>query len=83
MNKWAQVRRINARRLKARERAKRTWVRRHAARDRIAALDPILVGGKIVRRIVVIDDESRVRERSFYEFDRACDWKRKLREVLA
>ncbi len=44
---------------------------------------PIRVGGKIVRRVVVIDDETRVRERTFYEFDQPRDWKRKLKEVLA
>jgi len=74
---------MEARRLKARARAIRGWKVRHAQRDRLAALDPINVGGKIVERLVRIVDESRVIERTFYEFDRPCDWKRKRQEIFA
>lgn len=62
--------------------AKARWVKFHAQRDRMDALDPVRLG-RIKRRIVVIDDEVRIKERTFYKFDRPCDWKRKLREVLA
>lgn len=61
--------------------AKARWTKFHSERARLDALDPIRVGGNLVRRVVVIDHEVRVKERSFYEFDRPCDFKRKLREL--
>ncbi len=83
MSKWFDIKEKKRRSLKATDRAIRGWKIRHARRDVLAAKDPIQVGGKIKRRIVVIDDELHVKERAFYEFDRECDWERKLREVLA
>lgn len=66
-----------------RKAARVRWNRESEKRKRLDALDPVRVGGKVVRRIVVIDDECRVKERAFYEFDLACDWRRKMKEVLA
>jgi len=82
-HKWFSVKAKKRASLNARTRAKRRWALDRERRARLDALDPIQVGGNIVRRVVVIDKESRVRERVFYEFDRPCDRKRKLREVLA
>jgi hypothetical protein len=83
MGKWFDIKKKKRASLNARRRANRRWELDRQRRRVLDALDPIQVGGRIVRRVVVIDDESRVRERSFYEFDRACDWNRKIREVLA
>lgn len=81
MRKWFNVKAAKKRSIKATERAIRGWKVRHARRDAMALKDPIRVGGKIVRRIIVIDNESLVKERSFYQFDRSCDTKRKLNEL--
>lgn len=58
------------------------WQRDREKRAALDAKDPVQLGGKIVERLVRIIDESRVIERTFYEHDRPCDWKRKRREVL-
>ncbi len=57
------------------------WTKDRERREFLDRIDPVRVGGRIKRRIVVIDNETLVRERAFYEFDRDCDWKRKLREL--
>lgn len=74
--------RINRLREQGRKAAYVRWSRERDRQDKLDALDPVRVGGRVVRRIVVIDHETRVLERTFYEFDRACDWSRKLREVV-
>lgn len=61
--------------------AKIRWQRDRERRNRLDTLDPIQVGGKVVRRIVVIENESKVKERCFYEFDRGSDYERKLKEL--
>lgn len=66
---------------RGRRMARARWDKFHAERGRLNAIDPVRVGGKIVKRIVVIHDENCVKERTFYEFDRDCDWKRKKREL--
>lgn len=58
------------------------WEREKERLDRIARLDPVRVGGRIVERLVRVVGETRVIERTFYEFDRACDWKRKRNELF-
>lgn len=63
--------------------ARARWAAEKAKRDRLALLDPIRVGGRIVERWVRIINESEVRERVLYEFDRPSDWKRKKRELFA
>jgi hypothetical protein len=62
--------------------AKIRWKRDRERRVRLDALDPIRVGGKIIERLVRVIGEDRVIERTFYEFDLPCDWKRKRREVF-
>lgn len=59
------------------------WQRDRAKRNELALRDPIQVGGRIVERLVRIIGETHVIERTFYEHDRPCDWKRKRRDVLA
>ena len=62
--------------------ARARWDREALRLTKLDELDPVRVGGKIVRRVIVIDGETRIKERTFYQFDRPCDWRRKLREVL-
>jgi hypothetical protein len=82
MRKWFSIKAKKRASLNARRRANRRWEMDRQRRTALALKDPIQVGGRIVRRIVVIDNESQVKERTFYQFDRPCDWKRKEREVL-
>lgn len=63
--------------------AKARWAKFHSARNKLDELDPVHVGGRIVERVVRIISETRVVERTFYEFDRPCDWKRKRKELFA
>ncbi len=76
---------VNYRIRRLREQAKKAdqvrWRREHECQARLDALDPIRVGGRIVERIVRIIGEDRMIERTFYEFDRDCDWKRKRKEL--
>lgn len=83
MSKWFNIKAKKRASLNATRRANRRWALDRERRTKLDETDPIQVGGKIVRRIVVIDNESTVRERVFYEFDRTCDLKRKLRECLS
>ena len=59
------------------------WAKFHTDRAKLDALDPVHVDGRIVERLVRVIGEERVIERTFYEFDRPCDWKRKRREIFA
>ena len=63
--------------------AKARWDKFHAEQERLAEKDPVRVGGAIVERLVRVVGESRVIERTFYEFDRPCDWTRKHKELFA
>lgn len=83
MRKWFDVKKKKAASLNARRRAARRWQLDRARRERLAVLDPISVGGRIVERWVRIIGETTVRERTLYEFDRACDVRRKKRELFA
>lgn len=67
---------------RGRARAKVRWDRDRARRDRLAAADPISTGRTIVRRIVVIDNETTVREATIYSDDSYREARRKLRQVL-
>lgn len=73
------IRRTSESRRKA---ANLRWERHRERLNRLDEKDPIQVGGKIVERLVRIIDESWVIERTFYEYDRPCDWRRKRRDVF-
>lgn len=77
------TRKIKAASERGRRMAKRRWELDALRRERLAAIDPIQFSGRIVRRIVVIDNEKRVREVAIYDFDSEREWKRKERKVLA
>lgn len=62
--------------------AKARWERERAQRDKMAMLTAEQFPSRIVRRIVVIDNEITVRETTIWSFDSARSARRKLREVL-
>ena len=62
--------------------AKRRWEIDGARREALAAMEPARFQGLIVRRIVVIDRETEVREAVIYDFDSARKAKRKIQRVL-
>jgi hypothetical protein len=51
-------------------------------RDRLAELDPIKFTGKIVRRVIVIDAETTVKEAVIFDFDSFRSALRKTRSIL-
>ena len=71
---------------RARERSKlmnsARWKRDRERRDKLAAMEPLNYPGTIVRRIIVIDRESEVREAVLFDTDSIRDARRKLRAVL-
>lgn len=77
------VRRKQAASEKGRRMANARWKNERARQDAIAAADPLRVTGRIIRRIVVIDEERAVREAVIYDFDSIRSARSKLRNVLA
>jgi alkyl hydroperoxide reductase subunit AhpC len=63
--------------------AKARWTKDRAERNRQALLMAEQFPSRIVRRIVVIDDERDVREVTIWNWESGRDWKRKERRVLA
>lgn len=82
-SKWFSVKAKKRASIAATNRANRRWQIDRERRDKLASIDPVRVGGKIVERWVRIIGESAVRERTIYEFDRPCDVRRKRRELFA
>ena len=62
--------------------AKARWDKDRERRDELAALTAEQFPSKIVRRIVVIDNETTVRECVIWSFDSIREARRKLRRVL-
>ena len=62
--------------------AKARWTKDRIERDRRATLTAEQSPSRIVRRIVVIDDERTVREATFWTWDSRREWRRKERRVL-
>jgi alkyl hydroperoxide reductase subunit AhpC len=62
--------------------AQRRWQMQRQREAELVAMDPIKLTGRIVRRIVVIDDERTVRECVFTDLDSRREASRKLRKVL-
>lgn len=59
------------------------WARFRADRDRFAALTAEQCPRRIARRIIVIDDEIRVRETVIWNWESDRAWQRKERAALA
>lgn len=72
--------------MRATERGKRMaearWKKDREWRDKIAVLTAEQCPSKIIRRIVVIDNERDVREATIFSFDSIRSAKSKLRSVL-
>jgi len=80
MSYW--TRRKQAASERGRARAKRRWELDAQRRARRAAMAPIKFTGRIVKRIIIIEEEVRAKEITIYDFDTFRDMKRKLRSVL-
>ena len=59
------------------------WAKDRERRNKIAALEAESNPSRIVRRIVVIDNERDVREIVLWSWENWRDWKRKLKPLLA
>lgn len=59
------------------------WSRYRALQEQIAAMDPARFAGKVRRRIIVIENECRVRETVIYDFDSSRRARAKERAALA
>ena len=67
---------------RGRRMANARWTRERAERDRLAVLMAEQFPSRIVRRIVVIDNERDVREVTIWNWESGRDWKRKERQIL-
>lgn len=69
---------------KASERGRRManarWRKDRREREKLAVLTAEQFPRRIVRRIIVIDDERTVREATFWDWESGRDWKRKPRK---
>ena len=77
------TRKIKARRELGKRLANIRWDRDRAMRARMAAMDPVKFAGHVVKRIIVIEEETTAREICFFDFDTYTDRRRKLRAVHA
>ena len=76
-------RKIQAARDRGKRMANRRWQLDRERRDKLAALTAEQLPAKIVRRVIVIDNETTVREAVIWSFDYWKDQQRKIRAVLA
>ncbi len=58
------------------------WALDHERRNQLAKLTAEQYPNRIVRRIIVIDDEKDAREAVIFQWDSAREARRKLRQVL-
>ena len=63
--------------------ANRRWQLDRERRDKLAALTAEQFPAQIIRRVIVIDNETRVREAVIWSWDYWKDQQRKIRSVLA
>lgn len=62
--------------------AKARWAKDRTNRDRLAKLTAEQCPSRIIRRIVVIDHETTVREATFWNWESRRSWRRKELAVL-
>ena len=67
---------------RGRRMANARWAKDRAERDRRAKLTAEQCPSRIVRRIVVSDNETTVREATFWSFESRRSWRRKELAVL-
>ncbi|MDE2104244.1 MAG: hypothetical protein KGL39_43810 [Patescibacteria group bacterium] len=75
-------RKVKAASERGRRMANARWEKERKERDKMALLTAEQCPSRIVRRIVVIDNEATVREATFWSFESRRSWRRKLRLVL-
>ena len=83
MSKWNTIKSIRRKSEIARIRANRRWELDRKRRSDLAAKDPAFTGLRIIRRIVVIEGESTVREAVIYNIDSLRSARQKLNRVLS
>lgn len=66
-----------------RQKANARWKKDRERRDKMAALTAEKYQSRIARRIIVIDDESRVKEVVIWNFESAHSVRRKERQALS
>ena len=67
---------------RGRQMANARWAKDRIERDRLAKLTAEQCPARIVRRIVVIDNEKTVREATFWNWESRRSWRRKELAVL-
>jgi hypothetical protein len=67
---------------RGRRMARRRWDLDREERNRLAKVTAEQYPNRIVRRVIVIDDERDAREAVIFQWDSAREAKRKLRQVL-
>lgn len=67
---------------RGRQMATARWAKDRERRMALAEVTAEQYPNQIVRRIIVIDDEQRVRETVFWRWDSGREWRRKERAVL-
>ena len=82
MSKWNTIKAIRRKSEIARIRANKRWELDRARRAELAAKDPAFTGFRIVRRIIVIDNEKDVREAVIYSTDSIRSATQKLKRAL-
>ncbi len=82
MSFWHTPKQIRRRSEIARIRANRRWEMERQRQAEIAAKDPAFTGLKVIRRVVVIDNEQAVREATIYNVDSRRSACRKINRVL-
>lgn len=75
-------RKIKAASERGRKMVKRRWELDRQRRAKLAALTAEQYPTKIVRRIIVIDDDKTVKEATFWSFESRRSWTRKERAIL-
>jgi hypothetical protein len=76
-------RKVKAARERGRRMANRRWQLDRQRRNKLAALTAEQCPTRIVRRIVVIENETMVNEAVFWNFESKRSWRRKERQVLS
>ncbi len=82
MSFWLTPKQIRRRSEVARIRANKRWEIERQRQAALAAKDPAFTGLKILRRVVVIDNEQAVREAVIYSTDSNRSAQRKINRVL-
>ena len=75
-------RKVRADSERGRRMANARWAKDRIERDRLAKLTAEQCPSRIVRRIVVIDNETAVREAVFWNWESRRSWRRKELAVL-